>query len=121
MRYGVILACVLTAGWMAFAQTDQAGSSLAGPGDAAAPEEGEGEATQPDGIAEPDPGGELWFGRTAWQAPEVDGHVVVSGPSRPGSLVRVKITGGSAYDLEGQTVEELGDAGTRGDRGRARG
>ncbi len=42
-----------------------------------------------------------WIGRTAWQAPEVDGEVVVPGQVGPGDLVEVNITGSGAYDLEG--------------------
>jgi ribosomal protein S12 methylthiotransferase len=42
-----------------------------------------------------------WLGRTAWQAPEVDGEVVVRGQVGPGDLVEVEITGSGAYDLEG--------------------
>jgi len=42
-----------------------------------------------------------WIGRTAWQAPEVDGEVVLRGQVSPGDLVEVEITGSGAYDLEG--------------------
>jgi ribosomal protein S12 methylthiotransferase len=42
-----------------------------------------------------------WLGRTAWQAPEVDGEVVIRGQVGPGDLVEVEITGSGAYDLEG--------------------
>jgi ribosomal protein S12 methylthiotransferase len=44
--------------------------------------------------------GKLW-GRTAWQAPEVDGGIVMAGTAGPGDLVSVKITAAGAYDLEG--------------------
>lgn len=47
----------------------------------------------------------LWLGRTAWQAPEVDGHVVVSGVASPGDVVKIDITGSSAYDLEGTITQ----------------
>jgi ribosomal protein S12 methylthiotransferase len=54
---------------------------------------------------------DLWLGRTAWQAPEVDGMIVVSGPGRPGDLVSVRVTGSSAYDLEGVVTEGRSDPG----------
>jgi ribosomal protein S12 methylthiotransferase len=44
---------------------------------------------------------DCWLGRTAWQAPEVDGEVVIRGQVGPGDLVEVEITGSGAYDLEG--------------------
>jgi ribosomal protein S12 methylthiotransferase len=44
------------------------------------------------------------LGRTAWQAPEVDGHVVVRGAGTPGELARVKVTGSGSYDLEGEIM-----------------
>jgi ribosomal protein S12 methylthiotransferase len=47
---------------------------------------------------------DLWLGRTVWQAPEVDGMIVVRGPGRPGDLVSVEVTGSSAYDLEGVVI-----------------
>jgi ribosomal protein S12 methylthiotransferase len=53
-------------------------------------------------IETPDPGAAgVWLGRTAWQAPEVDGVLRASGQGRPGALARVRITGSGAYDLEG--------------------
>jgi ribosomal protein S12 methylthiotransferase len=45
--------------------------------------------------------GKTWVGRTAWQAPEADGHITLSGPARSGDLVRVEITASGTYDLEG--------------------
>lgn len=50
--------------------------------------------------------GTRWTGRTAWQAPEVDGQIVLEGTVRPGSLVPVRITGSNAYDLEGVILRE---------------
>lgn len=44
--------------------------------------------------------GKLW-GRTAWQAPEVDGGIVMEGAAEPGDIVSVKITAAGSYDLEG--------------------
>ena len=42
-----------------------------------------------------------WWGRTAWQAPEVDGGIVLSGDAEQGDLVPVKVTAAGTYDLEG--------------------
>jgi len=56
-------------------------------------------------VLEPAEGdGVLWRGRTAWQAPEVDGHIEISGRAVPGDLVRVTVTGSGAYDLKGAVV-----------------
>jgi ribosomal protein S12 methylthiotransferase len=60
--------------------------------------------------------GRTWAGRTAWQAPEVDGHVILSGPARPGDLVRAEITASGTYDLEG-TIREKGPVRRRGEPG----
>lgn len=47
-------------------------------------------------------------GRCYRDAPEIDGTVIVSGARgvKPGSLVRVKITGSSEYDLSGEMVHD---------------
>jgi ribosomal protein S12 methylthiotransferase len=48
---------------------------------------------------------ELWIGRLARQAPEVDGETLVDGVpagAKAGDFVRVKITGGGDYDLEAE-------------------
>jgi ribosomal protein S12 methylthiotransferase len=45
-------------------------------------------------------------GRTAWQAPEVDGGIVLKGDAAPGDLVLARITDSGRYDLEG-LIEEL--------------
>ncbi len=42
-----------------------------------------------------------WMARTSWQAPEVDGWTKLRGRGAPGILVRARITGSHAYDLEG--------------------
>ncbi len=47
-----------------------------------------------------------WLGRTAWQAPEVDGQIRVQGPGATGALVPVRITGSSDYDLMGVITGE---------------
>ncbi len=44
---------------------------------------------------------DAWMARTSWQAPEVDGWAKLRGRGAPGSLVRARITGSHAYDLEG--------------------
>lgn len=47
-------------------------------------------------------------GRSFRDAPEIDGTVLVSGARgvKPGSLVRVKITGSSEYDLSGEMIHD---------------
>lgn len=42
-----------------------------------------------------------WRGRTVFQAPEIDGRVIVAGTSKRGAFVNARITGGRGYDLEG--------------------
>jgi ribosomal protein S12 methylthiotransferase len=49
--------------------------------------------------------GRQLVGRTATQAPEIDGVIHVRGPAAPGDLVRVRVTGASTYDLRGDVVE----------------
>jgi ribosomal protein S12 methylthiotransferase len=50
----------------------------------------------------PEPGSPLMVGRGLFQAPEIDGIVVVEGDDiRPGQIVEVKITDSSEYDLYG--------------------
>ena len=46
-------------------------------------------------------------GRTAFQAPEVDGNVYIDNPGdlKPGDFVKVKITDGYAYDLIAERVD----------------
>jgi len=49
----------------------------------------------------------LWLARLARQAPEVDGMTYVRGVppgSNPGQFVKLRITGGRAYDLEAQVL-----------------
>ncbi len=43
-------------------------------------------------------------GRTRWDAPEVDGLVLATGPARVGEIVPVRITAASAYDLWGEVA-----------------
>ncbi|MFH1008757.1 MAG: 30S ribosomal protein S12 methylthiotransferase RimO [Candidatus Latescibacterota bacterium] len=48
-----------------------------------------------------------WVGRTEWDAPEVDGQVLITeGDARPGDFVDVMITDSEAYDLVGRIVPE---------------
>lgn len=50
----------------------------------------------------PEPSSSLMIGRGTFQAPEIDGVVVIEGKEiRPGDMVQVKITGSSEYDLYG--------------------
>ncbi|NLD90755.1 MAG: 30S ribosomal protein S12 methylthiotransferase RimO [Lentisphaerae bacterium] len=47
-----------------------------------------------------------WQGRTPWQAPEVDGKTVLTGPARglrPGDFVQVNITRTSRYDCRARS------------------
>ncbi|HXQ24042.1 MAG TPA: 30S ribosomal protein S12 methylthiotransferase RimO [Candidatus Acidoferrales bacterium] len=52
-------------------------------------------------------------GRLPTQAPEIDGVVYLRGAAPVGSVTRVRITGASTYDLEGQVLEKAVD--TAGD------
>ena len=45
-----------------------------------------------------------FIGRTATQAPEIDGHVVVRGVGEPGQIVPVRIVDADVYDLRGAIV-----------------
>ena len=48
-----------------------------------------------------------WVGRTAWDAPDVDGTVLITeGDALPGDFVSVVITDADAYDLWGAIVGE---------------
>lgn len=65
-----------------------------------------------DGItAEDDPIHEQYpyYGRTSFQAPEVDGLIYLSGDGdyAPGNVVKVEITGSDVYDLTGKILEEI--------------
>ena len=46
-------------------------------------------------------------GRTAWQAPEIDGRVHLRADAAPGDLVRARITGADVYDLRATAVAQL--------------
>lgn len=45
-----------------------------------------------------------WRGRTPFQAPEIDGGIIISGRAELGAFVPVSITGGSGYDLTGNIL-----------------
>lgn len=64
-----------------------------------------------DGVtAKEDPLSKMYpyYGRTSFQAPEVDGitYLNAKGSYVPGDLVKVKITGSDVYDLTGRILEE---------------
>jgi tRNA A37 methylthiotransferase MiaB len=42
-----------------------------------------------------------FLARTPYDAPEVDGAIVVTGRARPGTFVRARVTGSTAHDLTG--------------------
>jgi ribosomal protein S12 methylthiotransferase len=43
-----------------------------------------------------------WYGRTPYQAPDVDGVVLLDKRGEPGEIVSVEITAATVYDLEGR-------------------
>ena len=76
-----------------------------------------------DGVEETG-AGVVALGRTAMDAPEIDGVVRFGGAGRLpiGGFVQVRITGSDAHDLEGEMVEERGAQGSaRAGGARARG
>lgn len=42
--------------------------------------------------------------RTCWDAPEIDGAIILKGMARPGQLVRAKVTGATIHDLYGELL-----------------
>ncbi len=44
----------------------------------------------------------VFVGRTAAQAPEIDGRIVVEGDGTPGDLVTARVVGADVYDLRGR-------------------
>jgi len=52
-----------------------------------------------------------YLGRSAGDAPEIDGGVYVTGktPHKPGDIVTVRITGAMEYDLMGESVDEFSE------------
>jgi ribosomal protein S12 methylthiotransferase len=57
-------------------------------------------------IEEETPDGGL-IGRTATQAPEIDGTILVRGQASPGDLVRVRVTDADVYDLRGTVLSAV--------------
>jgi ribosomal protein S12 methylthiotransferase len=49
----------------------------------------------------------LLSGRTASQAPEIDGVIWLRGGAAPGDLVRARVTGAQTYDLTGEMLDRL--------------
>ena len=45
-------------------------------------------------------------GRTATQAPEIDGEIRLVGAARPGDLVHARVTGAETYDLLGKIIDD---------------
>lgn len=54
-----------------------------------------------DCLLEEPVGPRLWLGRTAFDAPEVDGGIVLTGSGQAGKLVRARVTGAGEHDLTG--------------------
>jgi len=55
-------------------------------------------------LVERDAGRRTFVGRTAAQAPEIDGVVRLTGVAAPGEVVRARLTAARTYDLEGVVV-----------------
>jgi len=57
-------------------------------------------------LAEGVRAGGLYWGRSAWEAPEIDGRILFRGaaPLQPGDFATVRITGAQAYDLIGEAL-----------------
>jgi ribosomal protein S12 methylthiotransferase len=60
-----------------------------------------------DVLLERDEGPRGLVGRTAAQAPEIDGTIRVRGEGAPGDLVRVRVTGAGTYDLAGDVAASV--------------
>ena len=56
-------------------------------------------------IDECDPSGDFALGRTMWDAPEVDGNIILPKTVLTGEFYRVCVTGYDFYDLKGQIVD----------------
>jgi ribosomal protein S12 methylthiotransferase len=52
-------------------------------------------------LLEESVGSRLWLGRTAGDAPEVDGGIVLTGSGQAGKIVQARVTGASEHDLTG--------------------
>jgi ribosomal protein S12 methylthiotransferase len=53
----------------------------------------------------------VFVGRTATQAPEIDGTIVVEGQGEPGEIVPVRVVGADVYDLRGRILTTVDSAG----------
>jgi ribosomal protein S12 methylthiotransferase len=53
----------------------------------------------------------LFTGRTATQAPEIDGTIQVRGAGELGDIVRVQVVGADVYDLRGEMRPTVDSAG----------
>ena len=53
-------------------------------------------------------------GRTASQAPEIDGIVRLRGQATPGDIVQARLTGAATYDLEGEILSAAVDTSASG-------
>ncbi len=64
------------------------------------------ERVEVEAMAESPAAGGRWHGRTAWDAPSIDGTIrLPGGPGMvPGALGRVRVVGARGYDLEGEWV-----------------
>jgi ribosomal protein S12 methylthiotransferase len=51
-----------------------------------------------------------FVGRTATQAPEIDGTIVVEGRGEPGEIVPVRVVGADVYDLRGRIMATVDSA-----------
>ena len=56
-------------------------------------------------LVEEDQGGGWVVGRTAQQAPEIDGGIRVRGAARPGDVIQARITAADVYDLEAELLD----------------
>jgi ribosomal protein S12 methylthiotransferase len=63
-------------------------------------------------LLEEETGPGALVGRTATQAPEIDGFIRVRGDGEPGDLVRVRVVDADVYDLWGDIVGAVDTAGT---------
>jgi ribosomal protein S12 methylthiotransferase len=52
----------------------------------------------------------LFVGRTATQAPEIDGTIVVEGPGEPGEIVTARVVDADVYDLRGRIAATVDTA-----------
>jgi ribosomal protein S12 methylthiotransferase len=55
------------------------------------------------------------WGRSAWDAPDIDGRVRIRGEYTPGQILQTRVRGGSAYQLEVELENQL-DPSQRGER-----